>query len=218
MTAINVAMAAFVTAWGLFMLLFGYRYYRLVAMLEGIGVGAAAGALAALFIVPQHPMLMYTIALAGIAVFVPCAYYISVFIIGLGTVGATVAGLSFMLINAAGIEMSSTTLWTFGIICAVAGLAGGILAVYYNRQVIIIVTSLGGALMGVAAAISAAMTAQSADQLPDPTWWQIAMALAAAVALAVIGIIIQIKTTAPAAATPAARSSRSPVPTARVAE
>ena len=199
-------MAAIMTAWSLFILLFGYRYYRLVAMLQGITIGAVAGAAAGTMFLPQHPMLIYAAALAAVAITAPIFYYISVFIIGFSTSGLIIAGLSGLVLLVPRIEVSLQIIWTVGIIAGLAGLAGGVLAIRYHRGVIILVTSIAGAVLGVAAAMSVAVgAAVPTEKIPQPNWWQLSMALAVAVALAVVGIIIQNKTTRQDIAKPAAR-------------
>jgi hypothetical protein len=205
------ANAAAITALGLLQLFWGYRYYRLLIVFYAFPLGAMIGALLGGWLFPGQPMLVYLLALAGVGILVPFMYFISLFCVGLVTSGGIVLALSLLvLMLAGGNPLSPTALWTLGILTALGGLAGGILAVIYHRGVIIVLTSLFGAIMGVAAAAMVGGTSYLTTTQPHmPAAWHIAAAVAVVLALTIVGIIVQRKTN-PAEAARSSAKRRSP--------
>ncbi len=201
-TGFCAAGAAAFTAIGLFALVFGYRYYRTIAALQGMFIGAVLGAAGGMWLFPEQPMLIYLTALLAIGVLTPIFYYLSIFLIGFGTTATLVAGLIVLGMFLADVDMTTAAGWTVGIIGGICGLAGGILALNYHRMVVIVMTSLWGASMGVNAALIASQV-QPEQLAASP--WKLAMMILVTVALAIVGIVVQRKATSPAASSQNAR-------------
>jgi len=184
--------AAFGTFWGLAMLFFGYRYYRLMSVITGAGLGAAmAATLCSLFITAQQPIVLYLAGLVGAGIGAVVYFYVYTFLFGF-TLGGTVAvAASLGVVFAFGLKAEG--LW-YGMIGSVIlmGLMGGGLALVFRRFFWIFITSTGGAALAVLSAAAGVGNIFFIARMQTLDW---IMAAGGFVVLGVTGMVVQIKTT-----------------------
>ncbi|NIA21345.1 MAG: DUF4203 domain-containing protein [Anaerolineaceae bacterium] len=185
--------AAFGTFWGLAMMFFGYRYYRLMSVITGAGLGAAmAVTLCSLFITAQQPIVLYLVGLVGAGIGAVVYFYVYTFLFGF-TLGGTVAVAASLGVVFA-FDLKAEGLW-YGMIGSVIlmGLMGGGLALVFRRFFWIFITSTGGAALAVLSAAAGVGNIFFIARMQTLDWILAACGFAV---LGVTGLVVQIRTSA----------------------
>ena len=189
-------LAAFIPAagtfWGFLLLLFGYRYYRLMAIISGGALGALLGTLGCQAYITEQPMIMYLFGLIGSGLGAMLFFYIYTFLFGflLGGLVTGIVGVGILY----GFGVEAKEAW-FGLLASVllVGIAGGALSLVFRRFFWIIITSLGGAAVALASAGAAAGGHTFLLNMKTLDWF---LAGAGFVVLLATGMVVQIRTTA----------------------
>jgi hypothetical protein len=189
--AVSVPVAALAVVLGLVNCFFGYRIFRILLGVYGFLLGAAVGfVLAGVLFEGQGWWVSAVGALAGGllgAALMAALYYVGVFVVGAVT-GAMLAGA----VGAAlGVALP-------GIVTIVVAIVVGIAAIFFQRVVIVLATSLAGAWMAVIGgyALMAGQPFELGDltRLPAP-WQRSLLPLAIWLVLAIAGAVVQFRTT-----------------------
>ena len=186
-----VPFGVLLTACGLVVMLFGYRFYRLWAALLGIVVGSLLALVLSTTYLPDYALLHYFIGLVGAGLGCAVFYYVSVFLLGatLGTVVMFLLHIGWLVIrdlyDASSFQQA---LQQAAVFYAVTALASGVLAVVLRRPFLIIITASGGAAfatLGAGVACGESARLELFEQVVIGTTF---------VVLSVVGAIVQWKT------------------------
>ncbi len=188
-----VIYAAGLTAWGLILMLFGYRLYRLLATLTGIAAGIVTAVTLSAEFLPEHPLLYYFLALLGAGAGGAVFYYVSIFLLG-AVLGASVAHLlGWGWLVSQGYEPSGAAAQGMVASYAVAGLTAGALALLFKRPFLVAITSVGGASYSILGAAMAAGGLACFAQGDTVFVW--ILAGLTFIALTITGVTVQLKVT-----------------------
>jgi len=179
------------TFWGFLLLLFGYRYYRLMAIISGGALGALLGTLGCQACITEQPMIMYLFGLIGAGLGAMLFFYIYTFLFGflLGGLVTGIVGVGILY----GFGVEAREAW-FGLLASIllVGIAGAALSLVFRRFFWIIITSLGGAAVALASAGAAAGGHTFLLNMKTLDWF---LAGAGFVVLFATGMAVQIRTT-----------------------
>lgn len=191
-TTIVCSYAAFGTFWGLAMMFFGYRYYRLMSVITGAGLGAAAAAvLCSLFITAEQPIVLYLVGLLGAGIGAVVYFYVYTFLFGFTLGGAVAVAASVGVVFA--FDLKAEGIW-YGMIGAVVlmGLMGGGLALVFRRFFWIFITSTGGAALAMLSAAAGVGNILFIARMQTFDW---ILATCGFVVLGITGMVVQAKST-----------------------
>jgi len=180
------------TFWGFLLLLFGYRYYRLMAIIAGGALGALLGTLGCQAYITEQPMVMYLFGLIGSGLGALLFFYIYTFLFGFLLGGLVTGIVGVGILYGFGVEAKES--W-FGLLASIilVGVAGGALSLVFQRFFWIIITSLGGAAVTLA---SAGIAAGGHTFLLNMKMLDWVLAGVGFVVLFTVGMVVQIRTTA----------------------
>jgi hypothetical protein len=184
-----VVMGTLGTAYGLVVILFGFRFYRLWAALIGIASGAILALELAARFLPDYPLLHYSAGLLCAAIGCALFYHVSVFLLGASLGVAVMHVLHMFWLMRQGLTDNFEIEYVL-IFYVVTGAASGALATVLRRPFLVFITSAGGA----ACAVYGAGYAASGEDIlkQDPVAQTVAGV--ALVVLGVVGVLVQRKT------------------------
>jgi Domain of unknown function (DUF4203) len=195
-----VPFGVMLTAYGLVVMMFGYRFYRLWAALMGIAAGAILALVLSTKYLPDYALLHYFTGILGAGLGCAVFYYVSVFLLGatLSTIIMFLLHMGWLIIrdvyDSVAVEQAVQQAAVF---YAVIALTAGILAFIIRRPFLIVITAAGGAAfttIGAAAACGEVDKINlSTFRIDLPTFELVAIGVTFAV-LSVVGAIVQWKT------------------------
>ena len=174
--AMKYAVIIVPTIAGLIYCFYGYRLARVISALVGASIGGGIGFVVA-GVMKMTPPLLYVIPAVGAILFGRLGIFLIVFLVIFGSVGVSLE------------ELTSLDRVVVLIVSLVSGLILGILSAIYDKVLIIIATSIGGAMI---------VADRVFDHLVHIRWdanLESYIRLGFGVFLAVVGLIFQFVTT-----------------------
>ena len=188
-----VALMLALLAFGVLQCFFGYRIFKVILGILGFFWGAALGAVGGAMTGPLFVLLFAIVGGVLGAVLFVLLFFVGIFFLG--------AGLGLLV----GMAISALV----GVVPAVfialpLAVIGGVLALVFQKLIIILATAFGGAWSTVSSVAAIALGAQAFDWLKRPDAlgsWSAAVPIAW-LALGVVGVVVQYRVTGKAVAPP----------------